>query len=115
MWQTVQWSAGMRSLPVNFPLTKSHTTSKLRIRVGVEPKSSPDDYSSLSDEGGCGVVSAWSSDFAASGSAAAAEKLVERRFSLANDSTVSILEETGESIARHLWYLTPTMLCLQTC
>lgn len=115
VWQTVQWSAGMRSLPVVFPLTKSHATPKLRVKVGVEPKSAHDEFSSLSDHGIRGVVSAWSSDFVASGSACAAEKLVERRFSLANRGTVSVLEETGESIARHLWYSTSGPLCLQTC
>jgi hypothetical protein len=107
VWQTLQWSAGMRSLSVTFPLAKSHATSKLCVRVGVGPKSAHDDYSSLSDDGSRGVVSAWSSDFLASRSASAAEKLVERRFSLTNGSTVSVLEETGESIARHLWYFTP--------
>jgi len=93
----------MRSLPIAFPLTKSRTTCKMRVRVGVEPKSKHDEYTKLSDEGSCSVVSAWSAEFAPSVTAGPAEKLVERRFSLSNGHIVSVQEETGESIARHLW------------
>jgi hypothetical protein len=105
IWRTVRWIAGMRSLPITFPLTKNRLTSILRVRVGVEPKSAHDEYSKLSEHGYCGVVSAWSSEFTASVTAVEAEKIVERRFSLAHGHSLSVLEETGESIARHLWYL----------
>ncbi|KAF2832209.1 hypothetical protein CC86DRAFT_400982 [Ophiobolus disseminans] len=103
VWRTVQWSAGMRSVRITFPWTKSRTTSKLRIRVGVEPKSTHDEYSRFSEKGCCGTVSAWSSEFIPSALAKDAEKLVERRFSLSSGHVVKIFEETGESIARHLW------------
>jgi hypothetical protein len=113
VWRTVQWTAGMRSLPVTFPLTRSHSTSKLRVRLGVEPKSTHDEYSKLSEEGHCGVVSAWSSEFTASATADETEKIVERRFSLSQSHSMSILEETGESIARHLWYIDTESLNLR--
>jgi hypothetical protein len=103
VWRTVQWSAGMRTLPVTFPLIKNRASSKLRIRVGTEPRSTQDEYNKLSDEGACSVVSAWSSIFEPSATVGDAEKLVERRFNLSHGLIVSIYEETGESIARHLW------------
>jgi hypothetical protein len=103
VWRTVQWTAGMRSLPITFPLAKHCVTSKLRVRVGVEPKSTYDAFDKLSEEGTCGVVSAWSPRFDPFASAGATEKLVERRFDLSGGHIVSICEETGESIARHLW------------
>jgi hypothetical protein len=103
VWRTVQWKAGMRSLPITFPLKKSSKSSEFRIRVGVEPKAQHDEYFKLSEEGACGVVSAWSQLFGLSATAGAAEKLVIRRFKLPSGLIVSIYEETGESIARHLW------------
>lgn len=103
VWRTVQWSADMRSLPILLPLTKSRTSSKLRVRVGMEPKSKHDTFDMLGDEGSCGIVSAWSSSFTPLPGAHDTEKLVERRFTIQNRCTLSIVEETGESIARHLW------------
>lgn len=91
----------MRSLLVKFPLPKARAaSSSLRVRIGVEPKSLHDDFSKLADDGSRGVVSAWSTEFGAS---VEAVKLIERRFMLSNGPQVNIWEETGESIARHLW------------
>lgn len=101
IWQSVQWKSGMRSLPITFPATKNPGPSRLRVRIGVEPKSTLDEYTNLLEEESCGVVSAWSSEVSLS-SAVEAEKLVERRFKVSNGE-IRILEETGESIARHLW------------
>lgn len=102
VWRTVQWKAGMRSLPITFPLTKNLKAQKFRLRVGGEPKSTYDDYGKLSGEATCGVVSVWSQEFNPSGTTAAA-KLVDRCFSLMDGHVICISEETGESIARHLW------------
>jgi hypothetical protein len=55
-------------------------------------------------------VNAWSSEFDPSSRASEAEKLVERRFDIFKGPVVSIYEETGESIARHLWYVNTTLL-----
>ena len=100
VWSTVQWTAGLRSLLITLPLPTSRAAAPLRLRVGVVPKATCDDFGCLSDPGVRGVVSAWSSPFTPSVGAA---KLVERRFRLLSGE-VSIWEETGESIARHLWY-----------
>jgi hypothetical protein len=103
IWQTLQWTAG-RSLPITFPLSKARAKRPLRIRVGVEPKSRYDEFSKLLDEDSRGVVSAWSAQIDPSASGTEAEKLVERRFAVGNGIRLGIWEETGESIARHLWY-----------
>lgn len=100
VWRTAQWTGGMRSLAITLPLPKSQTSSPLRVRVGVDAKSTCDEYSSLSGENYCGTVSAWSAPFSRS---TEAMKLAERRFLLPTDQQVRIWEETGESIARHLW------------
>lgn len=100
IWRTVHWTSGTRSLPVTFPLPKALASSSLRLRVGVEPKARHDGYEQLSDDGHRGIVSAWSAEFSVS---VEAVRLVERRFTVARDQQLSIWEETGESIARHLW------------
>jgi hypothetical protein len=110
VWRTVHWTAGLRSLPIIFPLTKTRLPSKLRVRVGTEPKSTRDTFDKLFEEGTGGVVSAWSSEFDPNAGVGEAEKLVERRFDICKDSVMSIYEETGESIARHLWYVAITGL-----
>jgi hypothetical protein len=102
VWRTVQWTGGMRSLPIAIPLPKSFqaSSSRLRVRVGVEPKRRHDEYASLSEQDARGVLSAWSATFTPN---VEAQRLVERRFMLPKGSISSIWEETGESIARHLW------------
>lgn len=102
IWQSVRWKSGMRSLPISFPANKNRNSSRLLLRVGVEPKSTVDEYTNLLEEESCSVVSAWSLGFSSSSPAVQVEKLVERRFKVGNGE-IRILEETGESIARHLW------------
>ncbi|KAI4951292.1 hypothetical protein J4E91_004001 [Alternaria rosae] len=109
VWSTVQWTAGMRSLPVTFPLPKSQASqSSLRVRVGGEPKRTHDDFAAIAEKGARGVVSAWSPPFASNQDAL---KLVERRFKLPDGPITTIWEETGESIARHLWDAGITLSC----
>lgn len=108
VWSTVQWTAGMRSLPITFPLPKSQAShSSLRVRVGGEPKRTHDDFAAIAEKGARGVVSAWSPPFASDQDAL---KLVERRFKLPDGPITTIWEETGESIARHLWYAFPVLI-----
>ncbi|CAA9964631.1 Methyltransf-16 multi-domain protein [Pyrenophora teres f. maculata] len=101
VWKTVQWTSGMRSLPITLPLPNSQLPSSLlRIKIGPEPKKPHDEYAALLEREAQGVVSAWSPPFTPHVDTV---KLVERRFKLPNEPTISIWEETGESIARHLW------------
>ncbi|KAF2854601.1 hypothetical protein T440DRAFT_514498 [Plenodomus tracheiphilus IPT5] len=99
VWSYVQWTGGMRSLPITLPLPKSGASISLRLKVGLTPKSTCDDYQSLADQHATSVVSAWSAPFNRS---TEAPRLAERRFQLAS-GTLNVWEETGNSIARHLW------------
>ncbi|KAF7442694.1 Methyltransf-16 multi-domain protein [Pyrenophora tritici-repentis] len=112
VWKTVQWSSGMRSLPITLPLPSSYLPSSLlRVKIGLDPKQPHDEYAALLERDAQGVVSAWSPPFTQH---VAAVKLVERRFKLPNEPTISIWEETGESIARHLWDAGITLSCQLT-
>ncbi|KAF2683444.1 hypothetical protein K458DRAFT_390059 [Lentithecium fluviatile CBS 122367] len=110
VWKTAQWTGG-RTLPITFPLSKSRGARLLKLRVGVEPKSKCDEFSQLLDEDFRGTVSAWSAQFDPSAESNEAEKLVERRFDMGNEVQVNVWEETGESIARHLWDAGITLSC----
>lgn len=102
VWKSVKWTEGMRSLPVTLPISRSYKgKGPLHVRIGHEPKSQCDEFEKLLEDDTSGVVSAWSAPFNLDGSAGAA-KMVERRFQV-GQYPYRILEETGESIARHLW------------
>jgi hypothetical protein len=109
VWRTLKWAAGMRTLAVTLPLKKSYVSSTLQVRVGVEPTALYDEYTTLSQVDSQGVVSAWSVEFNTSKGDKEAEKLVERRFKVAH-RVIGVWEETGESIARHLWYASGRLL-----
>lgn len=102
---SINWTADKRSLAITLPLKQWHTKGPLRVRIGVAPRAAFDSFSSLSgsDASGPAIVSAWSAEFNAEGGRGEAVKLVERRFKI-GDRTIRVWEETGESIARHLWY-----------
>lgn len=96
----VQWFAGMRSLSITLALDSSRDYGSVQVRVGVGRNMGADEYSKLSCGGWKGVVSAWSAPFDLGKECV---KLVERRFVSSKRRGVGIWEETGESIARHLW------------
>jgi hypothetical protein len=103
VWKTVQWTGG-RSLPITFPLSKTRRGRPVKVRIGVEPKSRCDNFRRLLDREYRGTVSAWSAAVVPSASGNEAAKLVQRRFKAGEGVQFSLWEETGESIARHLWY-----------
>ena len=104
VWSTAKWTGGMRSLPITLPFSKSRAATALRVRVGVgEPNTLYDTYHGLNGDGQRGIVSAWSEPLGLQNGIKEAAKLVERRFQYDNGQIVKIREETGESIARHLW------------
>jgi hypothetical protein len=102
LWQTVQWTSA-RSLPIIFPLSRARNTRPLRVYIGVEPKATYDKFGRLLNDEFRATVSAWSAQIDPLASATEAERLVERRFDVGNGVRIGIWEETGESIARHLW------------
>lgn len=104
VWRTVEWKSGMRTLPIILPLSQTRPTWPVRVRVGVDSKSKLDEFEKLLNEECRGVVSAWSAPLDPTRGEKEADKLVERRFSSSEGKDVCVWEETGESIARHLWY-----------
>lgn len=100
--KSLTWQAGKREVPISLELTGglAQQTVVLTVRP-LGPQSPVKD--SL-----CPVplvVSGWSTPSSAQ---LPAEKLIERRFSLENHpepqrSDLCISEETGNSIARHIW------------
>jgi hypothetical protein len=106
--KSFKWTSRLRTLPISLPLSKSHASWPLRVRIGVDSKSTGDDFGELvQEERWRGVVSAWSGIINATENAMEAEKFVERRFDVGENEPLCVLEETGESIARHLWYVLP--------
>jgi hypothetical protein len=100
-----QWrgEAGMRELPISIPYRGYPSKGPFRLRIGVQNQNSLDDLRQLSKtDSWRGVVSATSAEFSEK---LQAEKLVERGFvgGASGDARIMILEETGNSIARHLW------------
>jgi hypothetical protein len=105
VWRTVQWKSGMRSLPIVLPLSQTRPIWPVRVRVGVDAKTAKDKFEILHNGDNRGVVSAWSAPLDPTRGIKQADKLVERRFGTSEGDYLCVWEETGESIARHLWYL----------
>lgn len=108
VWATIQWSAGMRHLPIAVPIPKSRAASPLRLRVGARRGCTSDSFEALQDGTCHGIVSAWSATFT---STSRASNWVERRFAIETQSPLSIWEETGDSIARHIWDAGVSLAC----
>jgi hypothetical protein len=101
-WKTVQWNEGMRSLPITLPLSRDYKgQGPLVVRIGTEPKSTSDDFHRMLLEDSRGVASIWSAPFNLP-PGSSASSTVERRFRI-GPHIHRIFEETGESIARHVW------------
>lgn len=101
-WRTIQWTEGMRSLNVTIPLSRNYKRKgPLVVRIGTEPKSRCDELGKLLLPESRGVVSVWSAPFNLRDESCVL-RTVERRF-LVGTRVHCILEETGESIARHVW------------
>ncbi|KAF2842923.1 hypothetical protein M501DRAFT_1005628 [Patellaria atrata CBS 101060] len=102
--QTVKWSAGMRACPVSFDISKSKMNWPARVHVGLKNFVDADLFENQQDDNYLpSIVSVWSSILDPLQGIKQAERKVERRFRPMNHRTLSIWEETGESIARHIW------------
>ena len=97
-WQILKWKGGMRTLWIDIANVDVNLPVDLRLVVNCE----------TSVEGNCvslenmpEILGVWSGTFGKSKSQAG--DTIQRRFR--TDSTVEkiIIEETGESIARHIW------------
>lgn len=96
----VLWTAGARALPVECALKSKDYAGLLRLCISGSP-------SPAAPVLGTGhvpsLVPAWSDTFQAV-TLGPTQRRVERRFELGSDRWLRIWEETGESIARHVWY-----------
>ena len=94
------WRAGMRSLSIEFVIVKSKESANLlRLCVsGSEHTNAQELHPTRMPK----IISVWSSILAFH-NGKQVSKTVERRFLLGDDLPLSIWEESGESIARHLW------------
>ena len=99
---------GMRSLEVSIPLPASAVKGKPKVRMVVRAKDSPssrDTFESVLQHGDGGVVAVRSLPVDLRPDATQQQGMAERIFSsLDGEKEVHIWEETGESIARHIWY-----------
>ncbi|KAI9036985.1 protein N-lysine methyltransferase family protein [Aspergillus affinis] len=105
--EPLKWKAGKRELPISlgpFPGNLSQrTTMVLTVAVADSRKPGLPTPNSLSGKPGVPLVlSGWSAPFGGSESSVA-DKLVERRFGSIEALDLRIWEETGNSIARHIW------------
>lgn len=91
--QQVHWHRGFRELSFGLAAHTSQSTALLRLHVFHDKASGP--FPS--------ILSALSAPFKPVHQTRAAA-LVERELSLPNLSSLKIWEETGNSIAKHIWY-----------
>jgi hypothetical protein len=98
-----QWQGGKRELPVALgPLPASIVQQSLIMEIASRASQAVGTDSLLNQDDIPLVVSGWSAPFGGSQSVAA-DKLIERRFSVNQTVQLNIWEETGNSIARHIW------------
>ncbi|QDS67643.1 hypothetical protein FKW77_004615 [Venturia effusa] len=102
--KTVKWVAGMRALPIALDFEQNHIDWPARVHV--HARNAPmSDHFQRHDDGSdmTSIISAWSDVLNPPQGIFEASKSVERRFTPLSNRTLSMWEETGESIARHLW------------
>ena len=102
--KTLKWRGGMRSLPIVFDLAFADLDWPVRVHVGTKGSPNSDHFEKHYNAEPPSIISAWSGLVDVLKGMNEAEKKVERRFTPLSNRTLSIWEETGESIARHLWY-----------
>lgn len=93
----LQWAAGARSLSIDFDLSRSDIDWPACLHVGMK----------VPNAKGPGflppIVDAWSGDLNPPKGELDSGWRVERRFIPLSERPVSLIEDAGDSIARHLW------------
>lgn len=100
-----QWKVGMRALKIELSFVSLKTTLAgvaFLVVSSVKGATPLADDISQSTSHDLEVISAYSPYFALT-NGNEAERLVQRRFSIGRNEILRIWEETGESIARHVW------------
>ena len=97
-WQTVQWKSGMRTLWIDCVNADARSRKKLGLVVNLERNS---EGNIISEEKIPEILGAWSGTFDWEQNQAGS--IIERRYRTDSGLERVITEETGESIARHIW------------
>lgn len=97
-WQTLKWNSGMRSLWAEFK--DAHASPPEPLRLVVNPRRSTE-ASVILPINMPEFLGVWSDTFDRGKNQAGS--LVERRYRTNSGPERIITEETGESIARHVW------------
>lgn len=98
--QEFEWTAGSRELTITLQCPRYLAGKDARLHLSARDVPS---YDLETPDQGSRVVDAWSAPFQILNNAKAVS-LIERRFSLRPGSVFSVWEETGNSIAHHIWY-----------
>jgi len=104
--RTIQWTAGKRAVDVSLDLTRTEVEWPAKLHVGVKSKfgNLADHFERFHNPGELpSILSVWSGPLDAMKGMFETSRRVERRFTPYNERPLSIYEDTGESIARHLW------------
>ena len=101
--RTLEWKAGWRQMPVSFKVPGKGTAFEwpLCIHIGMEDTPWYPNYPLDADSPF--VISAWSEGVWFPPGVLEAEKVVQRNFRGFGGHQFTTYEETGESIARHVW------------
>lgn len=103
--RSLKWKAGSRSLPIAFNTKGSDIDWPVRVHVALRNAGITDQFEKHHHGGDLPIaISAWSDVLDATEGVNEATRTVERRFMPLNNRTLKVWEETGESIARHIWY-----------
>ncbi|KAI9724527.1 MAG: hypothetical protein M1812_000595 [Candelaria pacifica] len=105
-WMPFEWRAGNRTLPICYTFHHSNISWPIRLQVTTR-KGSLADGSVISDAENHGmqlptIISAWSTPLLKTPDQEV-QRVVERRFALSSSQVLHIYEETGDSIAKHIW------------
>jgi len=95
----VPWTIGARAAKIKLQCNAKHTSRLVHLHLTTRD--------TISAHSSCqvpAVLDVWSSPFNIKAKAKA-DLLVERRIQLQGRSQVRIWEETGDSIARHIWFV----------
>lgn len=102
--RTFQWTAGMRALPINLDITRHDIDWPARVHVGVKGAHMSDHFEKHNNPDALpSIISVWSESLNPLNGTFETGKRVERRFMPLSERSLNIYEDTGESIARHLW------------
>ena len=101
-YQPAYWKAGMRVLWIEVDATRSKEMRPWRLLVTTVHQETATYYDSLSVGALCDIVSC-RSDVTEPSLTKPVTARVERHFMLQPGNSLKILEDTGESIARHIW------------